>query len=122
MRAGWLAALFVLGLAAGSGRLDFLGEATTAFYRAYVKSQQVLLQARGNVSADGLAEYAVMNSDEAGLERFVSAHEGWQLRASNVPGWRVVAAPQGDDGVLPALKAQPFVQVVWENRGLWICH
>jgi len=114
--------LFVLGLAAGSGRLDFLGDATTVFYRAYVQAQRVLLQARGNVSPDGLAEYAVLVTDETGLERFVAAREGWQLRASNVPGWRVIATPADAAGALPMLKAQPFVQVAWENRGLWVCH
>ena len=118
-----LAVLFVVGLALGqSGRADGVAMLVADVYRAYVQAEYIMLQARQNVAADGLVEYAVMVDDQARLVEFAAAREQSRVRASAVPGWQVVAVPPEQQEGLELLRKQPFVTVAWRNRGLWICH
>jgi hypothetical protein len=121
----FLALIFGLGLAAGSGHLNFIGAGGARAFRAVAEAHYKLFEARQHLTAEGRAEYAVMlagNDPTAALDRFLATRPGWEARAAAVSGWTVVSAPDDSRAGLDALREQPFSAVVFRNRGLWLCH
>lgn len=93
-------------------------------FDAIAESQYQMHLASRNVNADGQAEYAVLvgEAGQADLARW-SREAGAALRESSIPGWQVVALPDGEaERRIGELREQPFARAVLRNRGLWICH
>jgi len=103
-----------------------LGTLATRFLDAWLSAQQVMLEASGNLNADGRAEFAVLLADGITPAAFRAALAGIpQLRyarEADLPGWVVVEAQAGDRTGLDAVRGLAEARLVVPNRGLWICH
>lgn len=120
---GVLLALAAVLAAFGPARV---GGVASDLFAAYVAAQQKMLQAAGNITADGRAEFAVLLHDPSAAAAFrdaVARLDGVTVeRAADLPGWMIVTTEAGDRAGLDAVLALPEARVVMPNRGLWICH
>lgn len=120
---GFLLAVGILLMVAGPDRV---GQVASDLFASYVAAQQKMLQASGNITADGRAEFAVLLHDTDHAAAFRDAigliDNVTFERMADLPGWVIVTTDAGNRKGLDALLALPEARVVMPNRGLWICH
>jgi len=120
---GFLIAVALMLLVTGPDRV---GQVVSDLFASYVAAQQKMLQASGNITADGRAEFAVLlhdSNDGASFRDAVSLMGDVTFeRPADLPGWMIVTTDAGNRAGLDALMALPQARVVMPNRGLWICH
>ena len=110
---------------AAAGR-DRIGTVAMGLFEAYVSAQQKMIEASGNLTADGRAEFAVLLAPGASPRALREALSGIDdvtfEREADLGGWVVISTAAGNREGLDAVQALPQARLVVPNRGLWICH
>lgn len=105
---------------------DRIGAFANRMLQAYLDAQQTMLEATGNLGADGRAEFAVLLRDGSSADDLRMAMSRIDdvsfSREADLSGWVIVSTTAGNREGLGALLALPQSRLVVPNRGLWICH
>ena len=105
---------------------DRVGGFTNRMLQAYLDAQQTMLEATGNLTADGRAEFAVLLRDGSSAGELRAAMAAIDdvsfAREADLEGWVVITTTAGNRAGLDALQALPQSRLVVPNRGIWICH
>ena len=105
---------------------DRVGGVALGVFDAYVAAQQKMLEAAGNLTSDGRAEFAVLLTEGASAEalrKAVARMDDVRFeREADLSGWVVITTMAGNRAGLDAVIALPESRLVVPNRGLWICH
>ena len=105
---------------------DRVGTAANRMLQAYLDAQQSMLEATGNLTTDGRAEFAVLLRDGTSASELRAAMAAIDdvsfAREADLDGWVVVTTTAGNRAALEALRALPQSRLVVPNRGIWICH